>query len=560
MKQALRTLLLSLVGSLLFGLGVSASTGLALAQVETPDKDPTQDQLRQEEEEDYYTNWLKRDVIYIITPEEKSVFESLSTDAERTTFIEQFWLRRDSDPRTSINEFKEEHYRRIAYVNERFGSGLPGWRTDRGKTYILHGPPDEIDPHPSGGLYQRPTWEGGGHTSTFPFEIWRYRHIEGLGSDVELEFVDRSFSGEYKLALEPEEKDAFLYVPGLGLTDAERWGLATKAQRPFFDPSNRDYPAYGRIKDEPFERYRLWNRIHFPPALKYPELREIVEVDMSFGRLPFNLRLDYFKLSPEKSLAAISVGVENKDLLFESEEGKRAAKVAVYGLITTMGRKVVYEFDDDLTAQYPEATFETMRLSPSIYQKIISLDAGTKYMLTVVVKDQASKLVGVTKQALNLPAFGDGKLASSSLMLSDSYQVRSDVAMSDEMFVIGDIRIHPDLKGTFSSKKAIGAFFHVYNTTLDQSTLTPSLQIKYEVLKEGKRVLRFVEHNNESLHYFTDDRTVFLKQLPVNRLGPGEYMLKIEIMDRLKEETIALEERFSLDAGGEASQAASNRP
>ena len=119
----------------------------------------------QEEEEDYYRKWLSEDALYIIQPDERDVFENLTTQEEKARFIEQFWYRRDPDSRTSINEFKEEHYRLIAYANQWFKSGKPGWRTDRGRIYIMHGPPDETESHPAGGQYQRPTYQGGGFTS-----------------------------------------------------------------------------------------------------------------------------------------------------------------------------------------------------------------------------------------------------------------------------------------------------------------------------------------------------------------------------------------------------------
>ena len=226
--------------------------------------------LRQEESQDYYRKWLDEDVVYIITEEEREVFQSLTTPEEKEQFIEQFWRRRDPDPSTAVNEFKEEYFRRIAYANEHFSSGLPGWMTDRGRIYIIHGPPAEIEAHPSGGYYERPANEGGGSTVTFPFEVWRYRHIEGVGDDVELEFVDPSLTGEYKLALYPEEKDALLNVPGGGSTLAEQLGLATKADRPWFSPGNRGtYPLMPqRAKDNPFSRYETYAMVQRPAQIK----------------------------------------------------------------------------------------------------------------------------------------------------------------------------------------------------------------------------------------------------------------------------------------------------
>ena len=152
----------------------------------------------------------------------------LNNDEEREQFIEQFWLRRDPTPDTEENEFKEEHYRRIAYANEHFASGIPGWKTDRGRIYITFGPPDEIEDHSSGGFYERPPEEGGGETSTFPFQQWRYRYIEGIGNNIIIEFVDPTMSGEFRMTSDPSEKDALLYVPGAGLTMMEQMGLSDK--------------------------------------------------------------------------------------------------------------------------------------------------------------------------------------------------------------------------------------------------------------------------------------------------------------------------------------------
>src|SRR6516225_2803791 len=143
-----------------------------------------------------YKKWLDEDVRWIITDEERSAFMQLSNDEERDQFIEAFWQRRDPTPDTEENEYKEEHYARMAYANEHFAAGIPGWKTDRGRMYIMYGKPDEIDSHPSGGTYDRPTEEGGGTTSTFPFEDWRYRYIEGIGQEVIIEFVDTCMCGD----------------------------------------------------------------------------------------------------------------------------------------------------------------------------------------------------------------------------------------------------------------------------------------------------------------------------------------------------------------------------
>lgn len=137
--------------------------------------------------QDPYKKWLDEDVRWIITPQERAEFVKLTTDAQRDQFVEAFWKHRDPTPGTPKNEFKEEHYRRIAYSNEHFAAKTPGWMTDRGRMYILYGPPDKIESHPSPGKTQQ------GH----PYEIWHYRDLPGLGKDVAVKFVDKCNCGDY---------------------------------------------------------------------------------------------------------------------------------------------------------------------------------------------------------------------------------------------------------------------------------------------------------------------------------------------------------------------------
>ncbi|HLK33174.1 MAG TPA: GWxTD domain-containing protein, partial [Terriglobales bacterium] len=178
-----------------------------------------------------YKKWLDEDVRWIITDQEREAFLKLSNDEERDQFIEQFWQRRNPTPDSLDNPYKDEHYRRIAYANEHFAAGIPGWKTDRGRMYIMYGPPDEIESHPAGGTYDRPMDEGGGTTSTYPFEDWRYRYLEGIGQNIIIEFVDTCMCGDYHMTMDRSEKDALLYTPNAGLTFYEQMGMANKADR-----------------------------------------------------------------------------------------------------------------------------------------------------------------------------------------------------------------------------------------------------------------------------------------------------------------------------------------
>ncbi|MDA2932787.1 GWxTD domain-containing protein [Acidobacteria bacterium AH-259-D05] len=507
------------------------------------------EEVRQEEQEDYYKKWLNEDVKYIIAPEEKTVFQKLNTGDEKERFIEQFWYRRDPNTATSLNEFKEEHYRRIAYANERFSSGLPGWQTDRGRTYIIHGPPDEIDSHPSGGTYNRSMDEGGGMTSTFPFELWRYRYIEGIGQDVELEFVDPSWSGEYRLARLPEEKDALLRVPGAGLTLAEQLGLAGKVDRPFFSPGNRDsYPLIDR--ENPFIRYETYVTVQRPKQIKYKDLKEIVNVNLSYSNLPLKIREDYIKLNDQQVLVPVTVELQNKDLTFsEMESGGRSAKIAVYGIITSIRNRVIAEFEEDLVSSYQPQSSQQALGGRSLYQKIVLLDNKMRYKLDLVVKDLNSGNVGVVRRGIIPPTYDEGELSFSSLILSDYIRTLDQVPKDDRMFVLGDVWIRPSLSNVFSHDQPLGVYFQLYHAAVDQSTRTPSVEVTYKILQEGDPVVELKDQSGNSVQFYSNQRMVFIRELPIKDLQPGKYTVQIRVRDRISNQVATVSEEFEVTRG-----------
>src|SRR5712691_831924 len=305
----------------------NASTGETIARPLTDKEKRRRDERLRKELETPYRKWLNEDVAYIITDEERRAWTRLQTDEEREQFIEQFWLRRDPTPDTVENEFKEEHYRRIAYANENFASGIPGWKADRGRIYITYGPPDEKETHPSGGTYERPTEEGGGTTSTFPFEQWRYRYIEGIGTDVIIEFVDPTMTGEYRMTMDPSEKDALLMVPNAGLTLMEQMGMASKTDRFNRTDGTRLGEAFGgqTAKMNQFERLEQFAKLQKPPVVKFKDLEASVNSTIKFNILPLQVRADYFRSEERRVLTNVTLQMENKDLQFSAKEGIQKA-------------------------------------------------------------------------------------------------------------------------------------------------------------------------------------------------------------------------------------------
>ncbi len=533
---------LSLAGLLLCPVGVGF-VGTAAGQASEQEES-----VRREESDDYYEKWLEVDVLYVITPDEETVFKNLTTEEEREQFIEQFWHRRDPDLRTAGNEYKEEHYRRLAYVNERFKSGVPGWKTDRGRVYIIHGPPVEIESHKTGQSYSRPSHEGGGQTVTYAFEIWRYHYIEGIGDDIELEFVDRSGSGEFRLAITPWEKDSLLMIPGAGLTIAEELGAASRRDHPYFKPYNADryLGMHTRMKDDPFIRYETIAKIQRPTQLKYKDLKEIVEVNVQYNNLPFKTRQDFFRLNDQQVLVPVTIEIQNKDLSFAMEHGVQVSRVAIYGMITSLRNRVVAEFEDDLVVSYKPEALAAGLLSRSVYQKAVSLESKMRYRLDLVVKDLNSDQVGVTRLGIIPPDFDPASLSTSSLILSDYLRPENDEKSLNEMFVIGDIKVRPSLSKVFDKRDPFWVYVHVYNAALDQTNLNPELTASFRVSKDGEKVLEEVDEKGESVQFYSGQRVVLIKQLPLERLGQGKYQIEVEVSDKITDGMIAVSDNFEV--------------
>src|SRR5437588_2876320 len=387
--NSMKTKLFVFCGSVaLLGVAVAQSnkkTSSDSSQRETVAKPMTEKQRKKQEDklrkelETPYKKWLNEDVGYIITDEERTAFKRLATDDERQTFIEGFWLRRDPTPDTEENEFKEEHYRRIEYANEHYASGIPGWKTDRGRIYITFGPADEIDSHPSGGSYQRPYEEGGGQTSTYPFEDWRYRYIDGIGTNVNIEFVDTTMSGEYRMTMDPSEKDALLYVPGAGLTMAEQMGMADKTQR--FSRSDGTHLGTGNQplpeSMNEFTRLEQFAKLQKAPTIKFKDLEAAVNSTVRYNTLPMQVRADYVRITDSTVLTSLTVLFKNNDLNYATKEKVAKATVNMYGRITSLTRKPVNWFEDTVTSEVPAEMLQQAMKGSQIYSKTIPLTPGS---------------------------------------------------------------------------------------------------------------------------------------------------------------------------------------
>jgi len=502
-----------------------------------------------------YKKWLDEDVIWIISDEERAAFKQLSNDEERDNFIEAFWQRRDPTPDTEENEYKEEHYQRIAYSNEHFAAGVPGWRTDRGRMYIMYGKPDEIESHPSGGTYERPMEEGGGETSTFPFETWRYRYIEGIGQEVIIEFVDTCMCGEYHMTMDRSEKDALLYTPNAGLTFWEQMGMANKAQR-FSGGMERlgAGPESSMLQTKQFDRLEQFAKLQAAPPVKFTDLLEDVNSKVILNPMPFDVRSDYVKVTSDTVLVPVTVQMRNRDITFVNKDGVQRGTVNILGRLSTLTGKIVQTFEDTVQVDVPAELLPRTAENASVYWKALPLRPG-HYKLYIAVKDVNGDRKGVWSHSIIVPDFSDDKLATSTLIVADQMEPVPTKAIGTGSFVIGTTKVRPrvapaDGKPALFKKdkdQKLNFWMQVYNLGVDEKTHKPSATFEYNItnLATNKSVIQKTETTDTMGN--VGEQVTLQKSIVAANLQPGTYKIEIKINDNVSKQTVDPSAVFSLE-------------
>jgi GWxTD domain-containing protein len=515
-----------------------------------------------------YKTWLDQDVSYIISDEERKAFKTLSNDEERDSFIENFWLRRNPNPDSPENEFREEHYRRIAYANEHYAAGKPGWKTDRGHIYISFGAADSIDSHPSGGSYQRPMEEGGGSTSTFPFEVWHYRYLEGIGENVDLEFVDSCQCGDYHFTIDRSEKDALLHVPGAGATQYEEMGQAKKADR--FKGGLESLgtgPMSQGQESKQFDRIELAAKIFAPPPIKFKDLDAFMtEHKLLTGPVfPFDVRTDFMKVTESTDLVPITLQMKNRDITFVTKDGVATGVVNILGKVTTITGKTVQTFEDTVEVEQPSELLEKSLDHQSVYWKALPLMPGL-YRLDIVIKDVNNKdHIGIYGRALNVPIYRDEKLGTSTLILADQMTPVSSHSIGTGNFVIGNTFIRPRVSSPtpsnpnppvkFRRDQQLSFWMQVYNLGIDEATKSSQATVTYQIAKTvaatattpaNDTVVFEKQLDSKDLGSHSDQMTV-QKTLPMAGLEPGKYKVTIKVNDGISKQEIAQSAPFVVE-------------
>jgi GWxTD domain-containing protein len=524
-----------------------------------PDKERFKQQKELHHElESAYRKWLDEDVRWIITDQEKKAFMSLSNDEERDAFIEQFWRRRNPNPDSPENAFREEHYRRIAYANEHFAAGKPGWMTDRGHIYIAFGPADSTDSHPSGGNYERPIDEGGGETSTFPFETWHYRYLEGIGENIDIEFVDSCMCGDYHMTIDRSEKDALLHVPNAGETLYEQMGMAKKADR--FKGGLEDLgpgPDSSSNQSKEFDRMELFAKLQAPPEIKFKDM-DLASFLSSHKVLngpffPFEVRTDFVKVTGDTVLVPITLQIKNRDITFNTKDGVAKGVVTIIGRISTITDRIVQSFEVPVEVEEPAELLPRTLNNASLYWEAFPLRPG-RYRIDIAIKDVNNPdHIGVWAQGITVPRYDDDHLAASSLILADKMERVPSKQIGAGSFIIGNTYVRPRVTtnpatpAMFHRNQNLNFWMQVYNLGLDEKSKQNNARIDYQILNAdtNKSVLDSKE-DSQKLGASSDQLTLE-KSLPLASLEPGKYIVKISVNDDVTRQQIAQSAPFTVE-------------
>ncbi|MGH9467357.1 MAG: GWxTD domain-containing protein [Terriglobales bacterium] len=494
--------------------------------------------------------WLDEDVAYIISPEERQAFLQLQNEDEREQFIEEFWARRNPVAGSAYNSYKEKYYQRFAYANAHFAAGEPGWKTDRGRIYITWGKPDEQDNHDSGGTYDRPFDLGGGTTSTYPFEDWTYNYLPGIGSNVQLEFVDKCMCGDYELTTNPCEKDALLEVPGAGLTMNESMGMASKTQR--FNNTDGSTCGAGTelpVSQNEFSRIETYAKIFAPPAVKFKDLAEVVNHNISYALLPFRYRTDFVKVTDDTVLVPITLQIAYRNMTLKDNDGVDMGRINVYGRITTISGRIVDQWDNTAKAAFPAELLPTMANQTARYWHGALLKPG-RYKVNLVLKDVNSpNKLGTKAYAIVVPAYKDNQLSSSSVILANDIAKVPAKDVGSGAFILGDSKVMPVMGGigapaAFTLNQSLGIWLQIYDLKVDKITHKPNATLRYTIenLATQKVMLDHTEQAAKLPNAATE--ITIEKTLPLASLPLGTYKLTIQVKDLLDGQSIAPQANF----------------
>ena len=451
--------------------------------------------------------WLEEVVPYIITPAERGVFLGLPNEAERGRFIETFWRKRDPDPATPVNEFQRQYYLRIALANQFFGnSGIAGWRTDRGRIFILLGPPHEI---------QRDfNMAGATGNSRYDTETWQYWGLPNprLPYNVEFVFIDRYGSGRFVLDTN-------------------------------FETSKRGKSGDLRDMTFVFDSMEILAEAQRNPFEKLDKIKAVITTQVTYDLIPFDVRLYAFRGEGTRTHIPLVIEVPTATL----PEGAIDAKGEV-------SLEIIVHVSDHLGQVVAQRT-KTLRLRPEPARKgapgsgmvrfrtSVELEPGS-YGIHVVVWDNLSAKTGTRHQAFDAPDFGTGKFGASDIVLSSGARTAGEAAPVLDALGGQDELLSPVARRTFRNGEEMEVALEIYGLALGGERGRNSLRAEFVFLQGSKALL--------SLPAFEpapspEKECLISNSLRLKNFPPGEFTLRVTITDGIAVRSLVKETTFIVE-------------
>lgn len=476
--------------------------------------------------------WLDEDVVYIITPIEREVFLKLQSDRERDMFIEAFWKQRDPIPETPENEFKTEHYRRVTYANRYLGRDAPrpGWRTDRGRIYIILGEPREI---------QRLE----GKSSTYDAEIWFYQGKTDLGlpEGFNVVFFRESGSGEYRLYSPVADGPQALLSGWFGGPDYESAYKKLQEVEPDLAAVSLSLVpgesgnAYGQPS---MSSDLLIQRIESSPARsvksayaqKFLQYKDIVEVEYTANYLESDSLIKVFR--DPSGFYFVHYAVEPRRLSVNQYNDEFYTTLRVNGRVTTADGRLVHQFDKTVSLKLTQEQESEAGRVPFDFQDLFPLIGGD-YSLSLLIKNEISKEFTSVEQTLRIPQAGSAVELTQPILGYRAVRLEP-AARRMKAFRVGPFQIYCQPGRTFGRKEKLIIAFQLNNLA---NELAASGDVKIAFLKDGQP---FREIRRKPADY--PDLPTALEEVSLADFPPAHYAVRVSIASGGTDVVTAVEE------------------
>ncbi|MBP6909950.1 MAG: GWxTD domain-containing protein [Candidatus Saccharicenans sp.] len=484
---------------------------------------------------DQYRKWLEQEVVYIITPAEKEIFLKLNSDRERDLFIEAFWKHRDPIPETEENEFKIEHYKRIDYVNRYFGreAAKPGWMTDRGRMYIILGPPNDIQ-------------HIDGKSEIYNCEIWFYQGKQDLGlpPGFNLLFFQERGTGEMRLYSPAADGPQALLTGYWG--DPADYSRAYSSLREI-DLNLANISMSLIPGDENLGLGRpslssdlLLRQIEQTPqkmvedkyARKFFEYKDIIDVDYSVNYIDSDALVRVLK--DPSGLYFIHYDLEPSRLSINQYDNQYATNFKVNGLLSTVDGKLVYQFEKTFPVKLTSAQMKERQHLPLAIYDVFPCVPG-EYKLSILAKNEASKEFTSLEQTIRIPEKVQVEMSSPLL----AYKVSPSESAEGKIkaFLLGGQQLYLQANRVFTAQDELVVAVQLFG-------LTPELKnrasLRYQFWKESEIYKEETYPGSE-----LDSLPVVIKIFPLAGLPPAHYFLNLTLLVD-GQEKIKVKEEFDL--------------